>query len=100
MLEAPVAGMRRKSIALCDEFIALSDARCGGVEVITTRESAVRGSHVSLRHPRSQDVMDALIARGVIGDCRPPDLLRFGFAPLYVRYIDVWDAVEALVQVV
>jgi len=100
MLEAPMAEMRRKSIALCDAFIALVEAKCPRLEVITPREGAVRGSHVSLRHPRSQDVMNALIARGVIGDCRPPDLLRFGFAPLYVRYIDVWDAVEALVQVV
>ena len=96
MLEAPMAEMRRKSIALCDAFIALVEEHCPGVEVVTPRDGAVRGSHVSLRHATSEHVMKALIGRGVIGDCRPPDLLRFGFAPLYVRYVDVFDAVMAL----
>ena len=54
---------------------------------------------MSLRHPDGYPVMQALIARGVVGDFREPDLLRFGFAPLYVRYADVWDAVESLREV-
>ncbi len=51
---------------------------------------------MSLRHPEGHPIVQALIARGVIGDFRSPDLLRFGFAPAYVRFTDVWDAVRAL----
>jgi kynureninase len=51
---------------------------------------------VALRHAEGYAIMQALIGRGVIGDFRVPDLLRFGFAPLYVRFVDVWDAVETL----
>jgi len=55
-----------------------------------------RGSQVSFAHEHSYAVMQALIARGVIGDFRAPDLLRFGFSPLYIRHVDVWDAAEAV----
>ncbi|MEO6145287.1 MAG: kynureninase, partial [Dermatophilaceae bacterium] len=55
-----------------------------------------RGSHVSFRHPEGYAVMSALIARGVIGDYREPEVLRFGITPLYLGYADVWDAVEVL----
>jgi kynureninase len=54
---------------------------------------------VSLRHAHADALTQALIARGVIGDHRPPDLVRFGFAPLYVRHVDVWDAVQHLREV-
>jgi kynureninase len=54
---------------------------------------------VSYRHAASYPVMQALIRAGVIGDCRPPDLLRFGFAPLYLRYVDVGDAVRKLAEI-
>jgi len=98
MLEAPMADIRRKSAALCDAFITAVDEQCAGrgLELVTPRDGAIRGSHVSYRHPRSADVMKRLIARGVIGDCRPPDLLRFGFAPLYLRHADVSAAVTIL----
>lgn len=98
MLEAPMDEIRRKSIALCDLFISQVDAQCAGrgLELVSPREGAVRGSHVSYRHRDSAAVMQRLIARGVIGDCRPPDLLRFGFAPLYLRYSDVQRAVSIL----
>ena len=102
ILEADMAAMRTKSIALTDAFIALVDDRCAGLgfELVTPRDAAVRGSHVSYRHRANASIMRTLATRGVIGDCRPPDLLRFGFAPLYVRHVDAWDAVEHLAAAV
>ena len=58
-----------------------------------------RGSQVSIRHEQGYPIMQALIARGVIGDFRAPDILRFGFTPLYVRYTDIWDAVAVLREI-
>ncbi len=84
-------------------FIALVDERCPdlGLELVSPRDAPRRGSQVSYAHANAWPVMQALVARGVIGDCRrgggsDPDILRFGFAPLYNRHVDVWDAVEAL----
>ncbi len=85
-----------KTRALGELFIRLVDERTAGVEVASPRDAEQRGAQVSLRHDRAYAVMQALIARQVIGDVRPPDLLRFGFSPLYTRYVDVWDAVEVL----
>ncbi len=101
ILEAPMEAIRAKSIALGDVFIELMDARCEGMgfELISPREGSRRGSHLSFRHAESYALMQASIARGVIGDCRPPDLVRFGFAPLYTRYTDLWDAVEAIAAI-
>ena len=101
ILEAPMDAIRRKSVALGDLFIALVDRHCAGLglELVSPREGATRGSHVSYRHPESYPVMQALIAAGVIGDCRPPDLLRFGFAPLYLRYADIAQAVARLSEI-
>ena len=98
ILEASMAEIRRKSIALCDAFIELMDRHCAGLgfELVSAREGTWRGSHLSFRHARSEAMMRELIAGGVIGDCRPPDLMRFGFAPLYTRYVDLWDAVTAI----
>ena len=90
--------LRAKSEELGNVFLRLADERLTGfgVETVSPRGARERGSQVSLRHPDGYPVMQALIARGVVGDFREPDLLRFGFAPLYVRYADVWDAVETL----
>lgn len=93
-----MADVRRKSLALGDAFQQLS-ARClapFGVENASPTEHALRGSQVSLRHPDAYAVMQALIDRGVVGDFRAPNLLRFGFCPLFLRHTDVWDAVETL----
>jgi kynureninase len=92
---------RRKSMALGDLFIQQVDETCRdlGVEVVSPREAKIRGSQVSLRHQEAYRVMRALIDRGVIGDFRTPDLLRFGFSALYTRYVDVFDAVRRLREV-
>jgi kynureninase len=97
-LEADLAVVRAKSLALTDLFIRLVEHRCAAhpLTLITPREHAARGSHVSFRHPEGYAVMQALIARGVIGDYREPEVLRFGITPLYVGHADVWDAVETL----
>lgn len=90
--------LRQKSLALTDLYIALVEKRCAGfgIELVTPRDHAQRGSQVSLRHPHAYALIQALIDRGVIGDYREPGILRFGFTPLYVGFTDVWDAVEHL----
>jgi len=96
--EIGISQLRAKSVALTELFIGLVDRDCGGhgLELGSPRDPARRGSQVALRHPEGYAVMQALIAAAVIGDFRPPDLLRFGFAPAYVRFVDVWDAVARL----
>ncbi len=96
-----VAALRRKSRALSDLFIRLFDERLGlhGFALASPRDGEVRGSQVSLAHPRGYAVIQALIARGIIGDFRVPDILRFGLAPLYVRFTDVFDAVAAIDEI-
>ena len=105
----PYGGMhalRDKSIALTRGFTELVDARCAGhgFVVVSPRIDALRGSQVCLtRDEGAHAIVQALIARGVIGDFRAgglglPDILRFGFTPLTLRFVDVWDAVEHLRQ--
>jgi kynureninase len=98
LVEVDQRQLREKSIALTDAFIRLVDERCAGFgfTIASPRAADARGAQVALRHPEGYPIVQALIARGVIGDFRAPDLLRFGFAPLYVRFIDVWDTVDAL----
>jgi len=93
-----MAAVRAKSMALTDLFVALVEERCAGagLELAAPRDATRRGSQVSFRHEQGYAVMQALIARGVVGDFRAPDILRFGFAPLYIGFADVWNAVEVL----
>jgi kynureninase len=91
MLEAPGDLVRAKSLALTSRFRALMEAR--GFRCITPADPGRRGSQISFSHPDGYAIVQALIARGVIGDFRTPDVMRFGFAPLYVRYRDIDDAV-------
>ncbi|CAA9341771.1 MAG: Kynureninase [uncultured Nocardioidaceae bacterium] len=95
----PMEELRAMSLSLTELFIALVDERLDGFEVLTPRDPDSRGSQVSLRHPEAYGIMQALIARGVVGDFRTPDVARFGLAPLYVRHVDVYDAVDHLVAV-
>ena len=88
--------LRVKSEKLVADFIGLVDERLPWFEVVTPRSPEDRGSHVSLAHPEAGRIMAALIDRGVVGDVRPPNLLRFGLAPAYQRHVEVWDAVEAV----
>jgi kynureninase len=101
LLEIDQQALRTKSMALTDAFIALVERRGAewGFAVASPRDARARGAQVALRHAEAYPIVQALIARGVIGDFRAPDLLRFGLAPLYVRFVDVWDAVEALCAV-
>lgn len=98
MLEADMTDLRTKSSALGDLFIALMNQRCGefGFTLACPKDADERGSQVSLHHREGYAIMQAVIARGVIGDFRAPDILRFGFAPLYNSHEDVWHAVEAI----
>ena len=99
--QTDMVSLRTKSLALTDLFIALVEARCAahGLVLITPREHAKRGSHVSFEHPEGYAVIQALIARGVIGDYREPRIMRFGFTPLYTSFTEVFDAVEILGEI-
>lgn len=96
--EVDLRALRAKSLALTEIFMGLTAE--AGFTVITPREAARRGSQVSLRHPDGYPMVQALIERGVIGDFRAPDILRFGFAPLYLRHVDAYDAAAALADIV
>ena len=102
LLEVDLAEVRRKSIQLTGLFMERVDERCREhhFTVLTPREPKYRGSQVALAHLHGSEIIEAMFHRGVVADFRPPDLLRFGFAPLYTRYTDVWDAVETLHAIV
>ncbi len=95
-----LAEVRARSIELSETFIAEVEARCPGLELASPRDAAARGSHVSFRFEHGYAAMQALIERGVIGDFRAPDLMRFGFAPLYIGRDDVLRAAEVLERIV
>jgi len=87
-----------KSISLFDLFAQLVEERCSGfgLECISPRDAELRGSHISYRHPHAFEICQALIAAGVIGDFRSPDVVRFGLTPLYLGHEDIWQAVDRL----
>ena len=90
--------LRAQSVRMSELFITLCEQRCAGfgLQLASPRDAVLRGSHVSLAHPDGYAIMQALIARGVIGDFRAPHFIRFGFTPLYLTCAEVWDAVETL----
>jgi kynureninase len=95
-----MADAAAKSRKLSQLFVDEVEARCGNeVRLASPRDPGQRGSHVVFAHPEGYAVMQALIARGVIGDFRAPDLMRFGFTPLYTRYADVLRAAGILAEI-
>jgi kynureninase len=101
MRDAGMAAIRHKSVQMTDLFIALVDQNCAdfGFRLLSPRDPELRGSQIAFSHEQGYPIMAALIDRGVIGDFRAPDILRFGFAPLYLRFADVWDAVDILREI-
>ncbi|MGH6965943.1 MAG: kynureninase [Phenylobacterium sp.] len=96
-LQADPALVEAKGRALADLFIDLAAERCAAFGVsLASERGATRGLHVALAHPEGYAIVQALMARGVIGDFRAPDILRFGFSPLFLSYAQIWDAVEIL----
>jgi kynureninase len=96
---ADIGEIWAKSVALFDLFAALAAERCPSLECISPGEAERRGSHISFRHPHAFEICQALIAAGVIGDFRAPDVVRFGITPLYLGYEDVWTAVERMAEI-
>ena len=96
--EAGIARLQAKGQKLTEMMIALSDEWLvpHGFSLASPRAASCRGSHVTLRHPRAKDFVRSLIAQGVTPDFRPPDMIRFGPAPLYTRFVDAWDAMHRL----
>ena len=94
-----MADVRAKSIALCDRFIAGVEASCPQLTLASPRDGTARGSQVSFAFEEGYAAMQALIARGVIGDFRAPNIMRFGFTPLYIDEGDVDGAVEILAEI-
>ena len=98
MLRADMQQIRDKSMRMTDLFIELVEERCGdhGFELISPRNAEQRGSHVSFHNDDGYSIIRAMHDKGVVCDFRAPGKMRFGFAPLYIRYVDVWDAVDRL----
>ena len=90
-----------KSVSLFDLFARLVEETCRGhgLQCISPREPEQRGSHISYRHPHAFEICQALIADGVIGDFRSPDVIRFGLTPLYLSHADIWEAVQRLTRI-
>ena len=97
--DVSMADLRARSIELSQRFIAKVEESCPDLTLNSPRDPAQRGSQVSFLHPQGYAVMQALIAQGIIGDFRAPDVLRFGFAPLYNGFDDVDRAVDTLARI-
>jgi kynureninase len=96
MVGADVSALRQKSLALTELFMARVADLLPDLEIVTPRQPSLRGSQVAIAFDKGYPVIQAMIERGAIGDFRAPNIMRFGLAPLYVRFQDVWDAAEIL----
>jgi kynureninase len=101
LIEAGMGRIRAKAQAQMDLFAELVEARCAdaGLRLMTPREHAGRGSHLSYGHPQGYALTQALRERRVVPDFRTPDIIRFGFTPLTLTYVDIWDAVDRLADI-
>ena len=97
--DVDMAELRQASIRLCDLFIAEVEARCPELSLVSPRDGAQRGSQISFAFENGYAAMQALIDRGVIGDFRAPNIMRFGFTPLYIDAADVFGAVDILADI-
>jgi kynureninase len=95
---AGMEAIRAKSLRMSGVLMELIESKCAGygLDIATPREPEQRGSHVAVRHPEAYPIMQALIARNIVGDFRAPDLMRFAITPLYQRYADLWELAAAL----
>jgi kynureninase len=100
-LEADPALVEAKGLALAELFIAEVEAAAAdpALGLAGPRAAAERGLHVSFTHPQGYAVVQAMMARGIVGDFRAPDIARFGFSPLFLSYAEVWDAAQALADI-
>src|SRR5215472_10042885 len=100
LAEAGIGRLRDKGVQLTEYLITLADAWLAplGCSLASPRDPARRGSHVTVHHPRARQLCQALAARGVITDFRAPDRVRYGPAPIYTRFTDVWDAINTTRQ--
>ena len=96
--EAGIDRIQAKGRSLTDLLVQLADEWLAphGFRLASPRDGARRGAHISLRHPNAKEFVKALIGHGITPDFRPPDMIRFGPAPLYTRFVDVWDALDRL----
>ncbi len=101
MLEAPIEALRAKSIQQFDLFAALVEQELApwDFRIVSPRDQALRGSQIGLEHAQAWPIMRALIEARVIGDYRAPDVMRFGFTPLYLGFAELWDAVARLKEI-
>jgi kynureninase len=97
--EVDMAALRARSVALSERFLAAVEQGCPGLRLASPRDPARRGSQLSFRHPEAYPIVQALIARGVIGDFRAPDILRFGIAPLFLGEAEIDAAAGHLAEV-
>ena len=97
--DVDLGALRVKSLALGDLFVETLATARAPVDIVTPPSERQRGAQISLRHASAYPVVRNLAARGVIGDFRAPDIMRFGFAPLYTRFVDAYDAATVLADV-
>lgn len=95
-----ITALRARSLELTDLFISLVERTCPSLKLVTPRTHAERGSQVSFAFEQGYAAMQALIARGVVGDFRAPDIMRFGFTPLYIDETDVRRAADTLADII